>query len=98
MKTFGTLVLIVFQVLISTAIAAGQEKGPAVSLKAGQLTLKPVGKGRPVVSSDAAGVKLKGRGMTLKEAEAADQPISGRHVVLEFARRLSQKDYPALEA
>jgi hypothetical protein len=99
MKAFGTLLLTVFQIFIATAIAAGQEKGPAVSLRAGQLTLKPVGRGRPVVSSEAADIKIgKNRSLTLKEAEAADQPISGRHVVLEFERRLSQKDYPALEA
>jgi hypothetical protein len=98
MKTFGTLVLVVFQVLMSTAIAAGQEKNPAISLRAGQVTLKPVGKARSVVSSDAAGVRLRGGSMKLEEADAQDQPIPERHVVLEFERRLSQKDYPALEA
>ena len=98
MKAVGTLPLIVFQILISSAIAAGQQKDPVISLGAGQLTLKPVGKVPPAVSSDAAGIRLRGGPLTLKEAEAQDQPIAERHIVLEFERRLSRKDYPALKA
>jgi hypothetical protein len=60
--------------------------------------LKPVGKVPPAVSSDAAAIGLRGGSLTLKETPAVDQPIAERHIVLEFERRLSQKDYPALEA
>jgi hypothetical protein len=60
--------------------------------------LKPVGKARPIVSSDVAGGRRRGGSVTLQESDAPDQPISGRYVVLEFERRLSQKDYPALAA
>jgi hypothetical protein len=98
MRAVRTFLFISFQILIATAMAAGQQKDPVVSLRGGQLTLKPVGKALPAVSSDAAGVRLRGGPLTLKKAEAPDQPIPERHVILEFERRLSKKDYPALEA
>jgi hypothetical protein len=97
-KAVQALLLISFQILISTAIAAGQQSGPVISLRGGQLTLKPVGKAPPAIASDAAGIRLRGGLLTLKETPAADQPIAEHHIVLEFERRLSEKDYPALEA
>jgi hypothetical protein len=96
MKAAGTL-LTVFLVLISTAIAAAQDKGLAIPLRSGDIKLKPVGKAPGIVSGDAGGGKRR-RSATLREAQAANRPISGRYVVLEFERRLSEKDYPALEA
>jgi hypothetical protein len=98
MQAVGTLLLIAFQILTSSAIAAGQQKDTVISLGGGQLTLKPIGKVPPAISGDAAGIRLRGGPLTLKETPAADQPITERHIVLEFERRLSQKDYPALEA
>jgi hypothetical protein len=98
MKTVRTFLLISFQILISTAIAAAQLKDEVISLGGGQLTLKPVGKTPSAVSGDAAGIRLRGGPMALKEADVADQPIAERHIVLEFERRLRRRDYPALEA
>src|SRR5215469_9248182 len=98
MKAFWTLLLIVFQILSSTAIAAGREKDRVIPLRAGRLTLKPVGKAPPVVSSDVAGLRTRGGRVPLNDADALNQPIRERHVVLEFERRLSEKEYPALEA
>ncbi len=100
MKAFGTLLIFAFQILVSSAIAGEEDKGRILSLKSGDIEIKPLGN-QTAQSSEVmkqSSRSLMTRFRLLWQAPAVDQPISGQHVILEFERRLQEQDFAALEA
>ena len=97
MKASGALLLIVLTAVPFKAFADGEDNSSSLTLRSGEITLKPISKSSGERLGDGAKATQR-RTRNLLQVVPGSQTISGHHVILEFERRLQGQDFASLAA